>query len=235
MSAKVKKRVRAGLASQEVVSYYVKAHAEELGFKYRVASKAGYGQQSTDLSFVIDGSRYNFEVKGAAGRESRITVFDKSVRRRNVPTEIQRVSLAFVRTLRVNGERVDKLLERGNYEPGFLGLIDFFRDHVDPTVGLAEDENSTSSGKLPRDLFTRDPSVCLETRQVILDVLRTSGDNYFAVHDKSTDDVDAWHTGLGTDLLKFGRFPTVKSVALDTYGGQSKGATRIGLKVTFQS
>jgi hypothetical protein len=232
---KVKRRVRAGLNSQEVASYYIKAYADDLGLKYRVARKAGFGQKTTDLSFVIEGAVVNFEVKGAANRASRITVFDKSVRRSGVPPEIQKVSEAFLTALRFRGRLLSDQMTRGGYDLGFLGMLDFYRDKQDPYIGLAEDSNTASSGKLPRDFTTQDPLVCRAARTVILDSLRKGGDHYFCVHDKSTDDVDAWHTGLGRDLLEFGRFPSIKSVALDTYGGASGPArsTRIGLKITL--
>jgi hypothetical protein len=229
---KIKRRVRAGLASQEVVAFYVKSYADDLGLKYRVARKAGFGQQTTDLQFVIGGRPVNFEVKGAASRTSKITVFDKSVRRRNVPGEIQLVSRAFIDTLKFQGRSLKEQMQ-GEYDLDFLGMLDFYRDKQDPTVGLAEDDNSASSGKLPKDLSSADQVVCRAARDVVLDVLRGAGDHYFCVHDKSTDDVDGWHTGLGSDLLEFGRFPAIKGVSLETYGGSSKGATRIGVKIVI--
>jgi hypothetical protein len=232
---KLKRRVRAGLASQDVVSFYIKSYAADLGFRYRVARKAGFGQQTSDLSFVIEGNTVNVEVKGAANRAARIAVFDKSVRRKSVPAEIERVASAFIQTLKFQGRSLKTQMEKAGYSLDFLGMLDFYRDKQDPAIGLAEDSNTASSGKLPREFSSTDALVCRAARLVILETFKSAGDSYFAVHDKSTDDVDAWHTGLGRDLLEFGPFPRIKSVTLDTYGGASGPArsTRIGLKITL--
>ncbi len=234
-SSKVKRRVRAGLSSQEVASVYIKSYADDLGFKYRVARKAGFGQKTTDLSFVIDGRVVNFEVKGAVNRNAKITVFDKSVRRASIPKEIQLLSEAFLKTLRYRGTSLQDLMSRGNYPLDFVGMVDFYHDEQDQTIGLAEDPWTASSGKLPRDFSTTSSAVCQAARKVILQGFVSGGDNYFVVHDKSTDDVDAWHTGLGSDLFRFGKFPTIKGVSLDTYGGASgtAKATRVGVKIQF--
>lgn len=230
---KIKRRVRAGLASQDVVAFYVESYADDLGFDYRAGKRAGFGQKGNDLSFVIEGTTVNFEVKGAANRSSKIAVFDKSVRRRNVPVEITRVSQALLESITFDGRPLRPQMVLAGYPLDFLGMLDFYRDETDATIGLAEDHNSVSSGKLPKDFASRDPKVCRVARSVVVEALRAGGDNYFCVHDKSTDDVDAWHTGLGKDLFKFGRFPQIKSVSLDTYGGSSLGATRVGLKITL--
>ena len=234
MSARaVKKRVTAGLASQEVVSIYIKSLAQRAGMTYRVAKKASYGQKDTDIAFVLNGQRVGFEVKGTARAGLKIAVFDKSVRRRNVPAEVASIAQAFLETLRFAGKPLREAMRASGYPLDFLGLLDYFRDHSDPAVGLAEDPNTAASGKLPKELSTTDQAVCRAARKVIMDAWHRGGDHYFCVHDKSTDDVDAWHTGLGHDLLQFGAFPQIRSVSLDTYGGQSKGATRVGLKITL--
>jgi hypothetical protein len=226
----VKHRVLAGLSSQEVVAEYLRAVARELGYRTRHVSSAAFGQKHNDVVLSVGGLKFGVEVKGTNGNKP-ISMFDKSVRRRSVPTEIDRIVAALVESISIGGANLGKLLSVNSYGKGFLDVMDFYRDKVDSTIGLAEDKNSTSSGKLPRDFITRDPAVCAAARRLILENLKSGGDTYFAVHDKNTDAVRYWYTGHGTNVLSAPRLPPLKEVGLDTYGGASMGATRIALKI----
>lgn len=230
MSA-TKHRVLKGLSSQDAVSHYLYAVARDLGHRTRVMSKAKYGQKGNDVIISIDGLKVGIEVKGAAGRNSPISMFDKSVRRRNVPKEIDMMAEAFAQVISIGGAHLSRLMDMHAYGRGFLGVLDFYRDRIDGAIGLAEDKNSPSSGKIPRDFISKEPTVCSAARSIILQNLKSGEDTYFAVHDKSTDDVRYWYTGYGTNILNAPRFPTIREIALDTYGGASMGATRIALKI----
>jgi hypothetical protein len=226
-----KKRVRQGLSSQEAVSIFIKAEARERGVKVRVVKRAAYGQKSNDVVMNLDGRTVSFEVKGIDGVGKSLPLFDKSVRRRNVPPEIETLAEAFAEVISVGGGRLSRLLDTEGYPRTFLGMLDFYRDKVDPTIGLAEDPNSTSSGKLPRDLASSDSRVTSVARKLVLNNLKSGGDSYFAVHDKRTDDVHVWYTGYGENVLDAPSFPPVKHVMIDTYGGSSRGATRVAVKI----
>lgn len=228
-----KKRVKQGLSSQEAVSSYVRAEAEALGLKSRVLRRAKFGQKSNDVVMSLGGIPVNLEVKGVDGFSRPIPFFDKSVRRRNVPPEIESLTAALIETISVGGGNLGRVMESAGYSKTFLGVIDFYRDKIDPTVGLAEDPNSASSGKLPRDMSSSDAGVTRLARKMVLDNLVSGGDNYFAIHDKKTDDVYVWHTGHGPNPLSYPKLPAVKRVVIDTYGGASMGATRIAVKLSF--
>lgn len=231
MARDVKERVLKGLSSQDAVASYIFAEARDLGFRARIMSKAKFGQKGNDVVISIDGMKYNIEVKGTAGANKPISMFDKSVRRRNVPREIDKITEAFASVISVGGASLNRLMQVNSYQTGFLGVMDFYRDKIDPAIGLAEDANSPPSGKIPRDFISRDTSVCTAARNIILANLKAGEDTYFAVHDKGTDDVRFWYTGYGTNVLQAKRFPSIKEIALDTYGGASLGATRIALKI----
>lgn len=226
-----KRRVRAGLSSQEAVSLFIKAEAHDAGRKARVVKRAGYGQQSADVIMNVDGVTFSVEVKGVDGLARPIPLFDKSVRRRNVPPEIESMADAFIETISVGGGRLGRLMETQGYSRTFLGMLDFYRDKLDPTVGLAEDPNSAGSGKLPRDLSSGAPEPTRRAQKLVLDNLRAGGDSYFSVHDKRTDEVYLWYTGVGPNVLSAPNFPRVTHVSMDTYGGSSKGATRVAIKL----
>ncbi len=228
---KVKKRVWAGMSSQKVVAHYLVAEAEELGYRAKFLSAAAFGQKKNDVMLTVNGSKLSVEVKGMSGPKAAIAMFDKSVRRRNVPQEIDKLAEAFAAIISVGGTTLAQLLEKNSYGRGFLGALDFYKDHMDGAIGLAEDKNSPPSGKIPRDFISKDPRICQAARSIVLANLKDGGDTYFAVHDKSDDSVRFWYTGYGTNILDAPRFPTLKEIALDTYGGASLGATRIALKI----
>lgn len=227
----MRERVLVGLSSQDAVGMYIRAEARELGYRARTLSSAAFGQKDSDVVVSIGGTRVGIEVKGTAGTNKFISMFDKSVRRKSVPDEVEKLTQALIETISIGGASLSRLLSVNSYSKNFLGVLDFYRDNVDRTVGLAEDDNAVASGKLPRDFITKNSLVCAAARRLILDNLKSGGDTYFAVHNKSTDDVKYWYTGYGTNVLNAPRFPTIREVGLDTYGGSSKGATRVALKI----
>lgn len=211
---------------------YVAAIAEETGVEAEIVSTASYGQKANDVLVSYNGSQYGIEVKGTRDTNKLIPMFDRSVRRRKiVPTDIEAIASAYIETLSLGGASIKKLMTASGYAHGFLGLLEFFRDHTDGTVGLAEDDNTTSSGKLPKELASSDPFVLKSARSLILTNLKAGQDAYFAVHDKNRDEVDIFYTGYGPNFLDMPRFPTLHRVVLDTYGGASAGATRVAFKV----
>jgi len=227
------RRARVGLASQDVVALWVQAEADELGVDFRVVGTATYGQKDNDVLVESEGRRFGVEVKGVVRMTTPIPIFDKSVRRRNVPADIESMAQSYIDVLSVGGAKLKVVMQKAGKSMDFLGMLDWFRDFVDPTIGLAEDSNSASSGKLPKELSTTEPRILLAAKNLILKNLASSKDSYFAIHDKSVDDVVIFFTGFGKNVLKAPKFPDLKRVTLDTYGGSSKGATRIAFKVLF--
>lgn len=225
------RRAKTGLASQDVVAMYAISIAEDVGLDLKVVSTASYGQKDSDVVVRVNGTEFGIEVKGIKDHAKLIPIFDKSVRRHSVPKDIENITEAYISTLSLGGASVRRLMSIEGYPSDFLGLLDFFRDHVDGTVGLAEDSNSSSSGKLPKEFLTTDPYVLKAARAIILGNLKVSRDSYFAIHDKSRDSVNFYYTGFGTNVLLQPRFPNLRQAALDTYGGASAGATRVAFKV----
>lgn len=223
----------AGLSSQEAAALYFNAVARDNGQTFRVEQQAAYGQQGTDLVVRVDGLLVRVEVKGVTGFAKPVPIFDKSVRRRNVPREVEDVTAAYTESLSFGGAKLKTVMASRGYPRNFLGVIDFFRDFSDPAVGLAEDPNSAASGKLPRELFTRDQFVCRRARTILIDGLRRSQDSYFVVHDKKDDEIEVYYTGFGQNVLQAPDFPDLQEIALDTYGGASRGATRVAFKARF--
>jgi len=214
---------------------YINAMASELGIPSRTVSKAKYGQKKSDLLVRVGTVEVAFEVKGVSSFLRPLPFFDKSVRRRSVPDEVEEVAEAYIESLSWrDGGVLKRIMLAEGYPLTFLGMLDFFRDKTpDPTIGLAEDPGSPSSGKLPRALKTSRPEVLHRSRLVVLDHFRKSGDSYFVVHQKADDDVRVFHTGHGRNDLRAPPLPRFREVHLETYGGASKGATRVAFKINF--
>lgn len=223
-------RVAQGMGSQEVVAMRLRRLAREAGVAYRVHGVASAGQHQNDLEVSYGGFRFFVEVKGLRNRNADVVLLEKSVRRTSVPPELNRCTAALARSVLVGGARLDDLMKRVGYKPGLIGTIDFFRDHVDPAVGLSEDLNSPPSGKLPKELATEVRSVTGIIRKIVVGKMTDEQNAYLALHDKSRDTVDIYHTGYGQNPLGADPVPAFSKVKIDTYGGSSKGATRVAVK-----
>ena len=206
-------RVAMGEAAQKSVCDFAESRAFTSNLNIEFKSSAPPGSNSPDLVYTMEDGTIQFEIKGAPSFNSTVTLFDKSVRRGS-PTFLDR----FVEPL------------------GFVTLDDCVDHHrnEDTTIGYAGDPGVVKSGKLPAVLDVCDPELLVDFHGVIKNHFAESGDNYFAVYNRTTDGTAAYHTGHGDNALCLPDLPMLTQFKLATYGGPSNGATRIGVKVKFE-
>lgn len=221
-------RVGAGSKTQDMVADYVK----QLGYEKKLEVEDTYkvavpGSTAPDLIMTVSGKQVQFEIKGTSNRSAPITFFDKSVKRSGkTPTIIDDIAKVYIKNL-------PGAIKLAN--DTFIGLIDYYKSQ-DPTIGLAGDPGVIASGKLPPQLVTTNGTILTAMRKVIIDHFAKGpegGDDYFVVHDRSTDKFEVFYVGGGKagNVLKAPELPQFKSFALSTYGGASSGSTRVGLKI----
>ena len=227
-------RVGSGSKTQDMVAQKVKDIAFEKGIEVETEFKtARAGSTIPDLVMTIAKTRVQFEIKGTNNRTAPITFFDKSVKRSGKKPEIiEDIADVYIENLKVKEGSVSSLMRKGKFEKSFIGLIDFYQSR-DPKIGLAGDAGVVKSGRLPNDFAITDRAILAKMRQEILDHFKEGGDDYFVVHNRSTDDFEIYYVGGGKadNVLKMPELPAFKSFTLATYGGASGGATRVGLKI----
>ncbi len=223
-------RVEAGLKSQDVVAMGLRKLARQRGDSLRILGVASAGQHANDLEISYAGRKLFVEIKGVRSVNAELVLLERSVRRDNVPTVLNDTLRAIARHADVGGARMDSLLRAAGVGLDFLSVMDFFRDNFDPSVGLSEDKNSPPSGKIPRELSTSSRVACEAVRRLVVKKLSDEGNSYVGVHDKSDDRVYIYHTGLGQNPIGADPLPRMSRVRLDTYGGSSRGATRVAVK-----
>jgi hypothetical protein len=227
-------RSSSGVISQEVAVEAIRDAARQSGLNFKLIAVAEEGQRGHDVRMRVGGQEACVEVKGVRDEYSPTVLVEKSVRRDAVvPGIVNTVSELFIDHQRVGGGVIGRVMDELGYRRDFLGMIDFFRDHVDPRVGLSEDYNSTSSGRMPRELSSSAGPLVNSVRRLLIRKLQDDGNSYLAVHVKSTDEVYLYHTGYGPNPLGADAFPRVVRAAVDTYGGSSRGATRVALKTNL--
>lgn len=227
-AGKNQSRVGAGSKTQDMVANYIK----ELGYNNKLEVEDQYkvaaaGSTVADLIMTISGKKVQFEIKGTNNTTAPITFFDKSVKRSSkTPELIDQIARVYI-------DKLNLPIARDNYN--FIGLIDYYKS-MDSTIGLAGDPGVIKSGKLPPQLITTDSSILTSMREVILKHFAkeaAGGDDFFVVHDRSSDKFDVYYVagGKAGNVLKAQPLPKFKSFGLSTYGGASGGSTRVGLKI----
>lgn len=227
-------RVGSGSKTQDMVAVYVKETAFKAGIEVEEEFKtARPGSTLPDLEMTIAQKTTQFEIKGTNNRTAPITFFDKSVRRTSkTPEIIDEIAKVYIDTLKLGTHRVSTLMEKRRIPKTFVGLIDIHRA-FDPKIGLAGDEGTVKSGKLPATFAITDRSILTKLRAVIIDHFKEGGDDYFVVHNRSNDKFEIYFVGGGKagNVLNMKDLPNFQSFTLATYGGASGGATRVGLKI----
>lgn len=211
-SGRNQSRVSLGEAAQKSVAAYTEVIASDRGIQTSFVSSAPPGSTKPDLIFTSESGDIQFEIKGAGSFDSTITLFDKSVRR-GVPTFLDRFVLPLGFT------SLDNCVEQCSA--------------VDPTIGYAGDPGVVKSGKMPPILDVLDPDILMDYHATLKDHFANSGDNYFAVYNRTVDQTLSYHTGHGENILGLPPLPPLSQFKLATYGGPSNGATRVGVKVKF--
>jgi len=227
-------RVGAGSKTQDMVALYVKDMAFKKGVEVESDFKtARPGSTIPDLVMTISKGRTQFEIKGTNNRTAPITFFDKSVKRSGrKPNILEEIADVYIKTLKVKEGTVQSLMGRQRFPSTFIGLVDFFQSR-DPKIGLAGDDGVVKSGRLPAEFAVTDTRILKQMRQTILDHFKDGRDDYFVVHNRSSDEFEIYYVGGGSsgNVLKAPELPNFKSFVLATYGGASGGATRVGLKI----
>lgn len=227
-------RVGAGSKTQDMVALEVKDMAFKKGIEVEADFKtARAGSTIPDLVMTIDKKRTQFEIKGTNNRTAPITFFDKSVKRTGRKPEIlEDIADVYIKTLKVKEGAVQSLMRKQKLPFTFIGLVDFFKSR-DPKIGLAGDDGVVKSGRLPSEFAITDARILKQMRDTILDHFKEGGDDYFVVHNRSSDNFEIYFVGGGKagNVLKAPELPKFKSFVLATYGGASGGATRVGLKI----
>lgn len=217
-------RIGAGAKTQYAVAEEIERRAALNKKKYEFVSTARPGSTAPDLIVKYDSKKIQFEIKGTNSPSAPITFFDKSVNRRSkVPEIIDDIALVF----KPEGAQI-----RSGESP-FLVAMDFYKSQ-DDTVGLAGDPGAPRSGKLPSAFTTTDTTKLRKLRKVIIDHFKEGGDDYFVVHDRTTDKFDIYAVESSSNPLGFPSLPQFASFSLATYGGASSGSTRVGLKIKLK-
>ena len=208
-------RLSLGSSAQMTIRRELK---KRFGDEMRVVSFASAGSKHPDLIVDIKGKRIQIEIKGRTSSNSHITMFDTSVRRGEPNALLD--ELAYVIT---NGKI-----------QSFEGLIDMYRQK-NPAVGFPGDEGTPRSGKLPPELRSINAKFLEPVYLHILNHFHESGDNYFALYNRDTRDVEMYYTGVGPNVLRAPQFPHLSKLIVDTYGAAYEGAMRVALKVKLAS
>ena len=214
-SGNAQTRVAMGAEAQKIAQDTVFILSRSLELECLYVSSASPGSTAPDLVMQIHGETSQFEIKGTSSPSAFITLFDKSARRENVPPMLDR----FVAPL--------------GYSM-FVDLVDAEREH-DTSVGFSGDVGAPKSGKMPNALHIKDESILEQYHAAILDHFADGGDNYFSIHNRVASTTEIFYTGYGNNVLQAPLVPPLKELRIQTYGGPSNGATRIGMKVKFDA
>jgi len=246
-SGRSQSRVAMGSSAQDRVYDIVSDLGKEQQIPVEKISSAPPASTKPDLVIQYGPREIQFEIKGRKSPRGYIAVFDKSLRRGVQDPEIlEAIIEAYIEALTVqinydleNSEKLETPqsvslkdgLQKLGYPHTFEGVMDFYKNYVDPRYGYCSDRGLTpKSGKVPRDFITSDPKILSIIRDKILEHLSESGDEYFVVYTTSNKTADIYAVGEN-NVLKAIPFPKIVSAQLGTYGGCSSGATRVGFKI----
>lgn len=217
-------RIAFGAKTQYAVAEQIKQLAESNNKDYEFVDTAKPGSKAPDLIVKYDNKKIQFEIKGTNSPAAPITFFDKSVNRRTtVPKIIDDIALLF----KADGS------EMRAGESAFLVALDYYKTK-DNTIGLAGDEGVPRSGKLPPEFTTTNTIKLQALHKIIIKHLKDGGDDYFVVHNRTTDKFDIYSVDSSNNPLKYPLLPRFTYFSLATYGGVSSGSTRVGLKIKLK-
>lgn len=232
-------RVAAGSSAQDAVMDIVALRGQEKGISVEKISSAPPGSTKPDLEVNYGGKRIQFEIKGRNSKSGFLTFFDKSAKRgKATPAILNAVLEGYLQGLTVEYEiegskksqNLASALSSTGFDSSLEGIIDFFQKHVNPAIGLCGDQPPVpKSGRLPPQFVTTDQSLLSIIRENVIEHLAESGDDYFVVYTRGTEEADIYSTG-GNNPLKAIEVPQFQKAGLMTYGGCSGGATRVGFK-----
>lgn len=187
-------------------------------YNTQLVSTAKIGQQIPDLVVACGDKLIQIEIKGRSKRYTDLVFAEKSIRRGGVQSK----TLTDLATICSKGQITC-----------FEQLIDSYRID-DKAIGFPGDNGVIKSGKIPKQLTIRDDQHMLDAiRQQTIAWIQQSGNNYFAIHNRSQQTIQMFYTGLGENVLNMPELPTFTQASLTTYGRPYKGAMRVALKIKF--
>ena len=242
---KSQKRVAAGTQTQQECAAYVKELCDKKGIEYASEfTVAPSGSTIPDLVMTIDGKRIQFEIKGTNARKNEITFFDITARRsQNAKSKAGKAELDKTAELYIqstpelrtvfrnkNGEWGKLRRKRGDEGGAFHAIMEYYKS-LDPTIGYAGDKGVVKSGKLPAIFKATSRDLLRNIHASILQHFTKGGDDYFVIHDRSSDTFEVYNVNTENDILKMPTLPQFKQFRLSTYGGASAAGTRVGYKI----
>ncbi len=242
---KSQKRVAAGTKTQQECAAYIKELCDKKGIKYASEfTVAPSGSTIPDLVMTIDGKRIQFEIKGTNARANEITFFDITARRSqntkslagkaelDKTAELYIQSVPELRTVfgNKNGEWGKLRSKRGDEGGAFHAIMEYYKS-LDPKIGYAGDKGVVKSGKLPAIFKATSRGLLRNIHDLILQHFTKGGDDYFVIHDRSSDNFEVYNVNKKNDILKMPTLPQFKQFRLSTYGGPSAAGTRVGYKI----
>ena len=242
---KSQKRVAAGTQTQQDCAAHIKELCDEKGIEYESEfTVASSGSTIPDLVMTIGGKRIQFEIKGTNARRNEITFFDITARRtQNAKSKVGKTELDKTSELYINnvpelrnvfrnrnGEWGKLRKKQGDEGGAFHAIIEYYKS-LDPTIGYAGDEGVVKSGKLPPIFKTTTSGLLKNIHNLILQHFTKGGDDYFVIHDRSSDTFEVYNVNKGNDILKMPTLPQFTQFRLSTYGGPSAAGTRVGYKI----
>ena len=244
------KRVAKGTEAQEACFVHVKKLCEDKGLKVAPLPLGIAPSSSTkpDLIMEIEGKRVQFEIKGTDKRDKEITFFDITARRKqNRKSQAGKEELDAVAELFIiqggptnlknaltdrRGKWYKLRKKKGNEGGAFHAIMEYSKS-LNSTIGYAGDEKVVKSGKLPSVLKTTNKTLMNQIHAKILEHFIKGGDDYFAVHNRSSDTFEIYNVNKKNDILKKKTLPQFTVFKLATYGGPSAAGTRVGFKIKF--
>ena len=242
---KSQKRVAAGTQTQQECAAYVKELCDKKGIEYASEfTVAPSGSTIPDLVMTIDGKRIQFEIKGTNARKNEITFFDITARRsQNAKSKAGKAELDKTAELYIqstpelrtvfrnkNGEWGKLRRKRGDEGGAFPAIMEYYKS-LYPTIGYAGDKGVVKSGKLPAIFKATSRDLLRNIHASILQHFTKGGDDYFVIHDRSSDTFEVYNVNTENDILKMPTLPQFKQFRLSTYGGPSAAGTRVGYKI----
>ena len=242
---KSQKRVASGTKTQQECAAYIKELCDKKGIEYASEfTVAPSGSTIPDLVMTIDGKRIQFEIKGTNARKNEITFFDITARRsQNAKSKAGKAELDKTAELYIqstpelrtvfrnkNGEWGKLRRKRGDEGGAFHAIMEYYKS-LDPTIGYAGDKGVVKSGKLPAIFKATSRDLLRNIHASILQHFTKGGDDYFVIHDRSSDTFEVYNVNTENDILKMPTLPQFKQFRLSTYGGPSAAGTRVGYKI----
>ena len=242
---KSQKRVAAGTQTQQECAAYIKELCDKKGIEYASEfTVAPSGSTIPDLVMTIDGKRIQFEIKGTNARKNEITFFDITARRSQNKksqagkAELDKTAELYIQSVpelrsvfsKKNGVWGKLRSKRGDEGGAFHAIMEYYKS-LDPKIGYAGDEGVVKSGKLPAIFKATSRDLLRNIHASILQHFTKGGDDYFVIHDRSSDTFEVYNVNTKNDILKMPTLPQFKQFRLSTYGGPSAAGTRVGYKI----